>query len=467
TGQITLDNASNCGTMMAELERKFTVVNIPFHRDGNRVRLPDDTDPAVRKEWERYRDALSGDPLGRTRKLVGDCRSSGQRRAGLQHSIHEGNRTKSWPQRAFDEGSMADDLQTGGELPEVQLLRDCETRWSATFLMIFRLLVLYPAVARFFIENELDLAHLLDEHERRVLRDIYLILRYPHAAQEILSAEKTPTLSLALPCYELLIDGWEDLRTQLPHLITYINVGISKLKEYLLYSRRSRIYALAMILNPGMKLEWINEHWTANESAQARSWMIDAMLEYCRESRRASAPTSKNAEPLRRSSSLSDSITNSAVAAQTRGFNRLLNLSKRPASSRGSPTMSCLSLFSSSSSPSPLPSAADLEQQEETCRRQDKSLVEEEMRRYEQLGVTTSDLERSTTSDLITFWDAHQNAFPHLFKVALDVLPVQASAVPSLLVTTVVKRTHSFVVFTLYIRPLNFLDIIHPPSAMT
>jgi hypothetical protein len=37
-GQITMDNASNCNTLMEHLEILLRGHNIPFHRDGNRIR---------------------------------------------------------------------------------------------------------------------------------------------------------------------------------------------------------------------------------------------------------------------------------------------------------------------------------------------------------------------------------------------------------------------------------------------
>jgi len=37
-GQITMDNASNCNTLMECLERLLSKHDIPFHRDGNRIR---------------------------------------------------------------------------------------------------------------------------------------------------------------------------------------------------------------------------------------------------------------------------------------------------------------------------------------------------------------------------------------------------------------------------------------------
>jgi len=35
---ITLDNASNCDTMMEDLERLLRAAGVPFDRDGNRIR---------------------------------------------------------------------------------------------------------------------------------------------------------------------------------------------------------------------------------------------------------------------------------------------------------------------------------------------------------------------------------------------------------------------------------------------
>jgi hypothetical protein len=75
---------------------------------------------------------------------------------------------------------------------------------------------------------------------------IQAILLVPHAAQELLSAEKTPTLSVALPAYELLLNSWLHLQTELPMLKHYIGVGIDKIQEYVDKGRKSRIYALAM-----------------------------------------------------------------------------------------------------------------------------------------------------------------------------------------------------------------------------
>ncbi|THH29757.1 hypothetical protein EUX98_g4446 [Antrodiella citrinella] len=37
-GMTTMDNAGNCGTMMNALEDLLKKLNIPYHREGNRIR---------------------------------------------------------------------------------------------------------------------------------------------------------------------------------------------------------------------------------------------------------------------------------------------------------------------------------------------------------------------------------------------------------------------------------------------
>lgn len=80
----------------------------------------------------RYATALEADPVGKTRDLVTTCRSSGSRRRELQAVIADGNQSGRWSR------------EEGREIREVQLLRDCKTRWSSTFLLIDRALMLYP-----------------------------------------------------------------------------------------------------------------------------------------------------------------------------------------------------------------------------------------------------------------------------------------------------------------------------------
>ena len=87
---------------------------------------------------------------------------------------------------------------------------------------------------------------LLSQVECKVLEDICEFLYAPHTVQELLSAEKTPTLSLVLPTYEQLILLLKNMMRKLDKLCHAISTTIQKLEEYFSKSRRTRIYALAM-----------------------------------------------------------------------------------------------------------------------------------------------------------------------------------------------------------------------------
>lgn len=80
----------------------------------------------------------------------------------------------------------------------------------------------------------------------QVLTDIRRFLQVLHLVQEIVSAEKTPTLSYVLPLYEQLLVMLKDLAKELPKLSLGINATIRKLEEYFNMSRRTRLYGLAM-----------------------------------------------------------------------------------------------------------------------------------------------------------------------------------------------------------------------------
>ncbi|KAJ2989374.1 hypothetical protein NUW54_g8803 [Trametes sanguinea] len=43
------------------------------------------------------------------------------------------------------------------------------------------------------------------------------------------------------------------------------------------YTRQTRVYALAMIVNPSIKLVFLDKHWTAEEKAAAIEWAKEAV----------------------------------------------------------------------------------------------------------------------------------------------------------------------------------------------
>jgi tRNA(Ser,Leu) C12 N-acetylase TAN1 len=80
----------------------------------------------------------------------------------------------------------------------------------------------------------------------RVLGDIRRFLEVFHVVQEIVSAQKTPTLSMDLPLYENLIVMLRNLDTDLDEISHAIEASIRKLEHYLSLSQRTKIYSLAM-----------------------------------------------------------------------------------------------------------------------------------------------------------------------------------------------------------------------------
>lgn len=169
-----MDSATSNDTKMEGLETHFASRGIVFDRNGNRVRyaigvdvcmsislipvsrcFPHSVNRSVKavlesvksdpiipviatsststmsqQDLSAYADALASDPVRRVRELVGACRKSGERRADLQRVIKEGNKANLWGQNK--------------KVPELQLLRACDTRWSSTYQMVGRALSLYP-----------------------------------------------------------------------------------------------------------------------------------------------------------------------------------------------------------------------------------------------------------------------------------------------------------------------------------
>lgn len=81
-----------------------------------------------------YRHVLKADVLGMARKLIAACRLSGKRREDFVDTIIEGNLNKTW---VDDDGNLM-------SRKALQLLRDCETRWSSTHNMVDRVLTMLP-----------------------------------------------------------------------------------------------------------------------------------------------------------------------------------------------------------------------------------------------------------------------------------------------------------------------------------
>jgi hypothetical protein len=90
------------------------------------------------------------------------------------------------------------------------------------------------------------LAHLkLRKSDRDVLADINQVLKAPHEIQELLAAEKTPTLPSAIEAFEALAEIFEALIAEVPALQDAIRAAIAKLRKYIKLARKTRYYCYA------------------------------------------------------------------------------------------------------------------------------------------------------------------------------------------------------------------------------
>ncbi|VDC02215.1 unnamed protein product [Peniophora sp. CBMAI 1063] len=449
-GHISMDNASNCQTMMVHLEGLFKQIGIPFSAEGNRVRcfphvmniavqtvlehlkshalepmrefladLRTDgtrTGARTRGEWQPRIDALCNDVVGRVRCLVAWCRQSGDRRGELRRLIVEGNQSKSWDKILVDD-SVSRVNAKENELPLLQLLRDCETRWSSTFFMISRFLTLHQAIERLLSHpsQSKHIHNLLSTEEVEAVQDIYQLLEIPHDAQQILSSHHTPGLALAVPTYEAVIEKWTELKDTLPHLAHFIDIGIEKLDEYRAYARRTRAYGLAMALHPGMKLEGVAKYWGTADADIVRDWLVDAMIEYKLKGGK---------------------VRSTSTPASHAGQHQMdafvgLTLGRRSAK------QACRADQDLQASQS----ASQESESDESDRRlrEARTAALQELRRYEGDGVLP--LAHHSCIDVIGHWGELESSYPLIYRVALDILPTQATSVPSERVFSSSKET--------------------------
>ncbi|KAJ6614682.1 hypothetical protein B0H10DRAFT_1802927, partial [Mycena sp. CBHHK59/15] len=117
----------------------------------------------------------------------------------------------------------------------LQLLQDVDTRWSSTLLMIEHALLLCEAINKFLSDNQFEdlRKYKLGDVEWDALEYLLLtFLQVPHAFQQTLSVETTPTLGDALPTFEAMIQMWEKQQTEHPETSDIMQKGIDKLSLY-------------------------------------------------------------------------------------------------------------------------------------------------------------------------------------------------------------------------------------------
>ncbi|KAG2365911.1 hypothetical protein BDR07DRAFT_1275833 [Suillus spraguei] len=413
-GQITMDNASNNNTLMVEIEELKKNPCCPV--------LMTSINPVNQSALQAYARTLEHDPVGQCHAIVSACQSSGQHRCRLHAVIQEGNENGFW------RGQLPDGKTT---LPAVQLLCDCITRWSSTFRMIDRVLILNPvctqnAMQSFLLETQnADISDLsMDAKDIDVLHDIHQIIEVPHVAQELLSSEWTPTLSMALPAYEVLSSQWTQLRSTIWELSHYIDVGLNKLKQYINEGRKTRIYALSMIVNPSIKLEWLKEHWEAKDVESAQEWMLQVVCHFLLCTQLELSTPSVSQQVLTNSTA----IASRSLSAGLNCVNTLkVNVRRSSFATNSTIPPTPTIIISEPVVHSLTPETAE----EHFCKelKLDRKDAECEFSHYEDAGILLETAERTT--DIVHFWEQKEHTFLLLFCIAMDILPAQASSVPS------------------------------------
>ncbi|KAJ4499763.1 hypothetical protein C8R41DRAFT_863744 [Lentinula lateritia] len=220
---------------------------------------------------------------------------------------------------------------------------------------------------------------------------------------------------------EKLIHAFNTSKEHLPKISHAIGASVEKLKEYLGYAWKNRVYVLAMVLHPGIKLDWLEKHWSTEDFLNAKAVVYAAMLEYQQSSRKTSAVHSVSSTPLRRTVSMPSA--SSAARAQTSGMQNFSDLRQRHALRRSQiqlgPLPSPSPLTSHSSAPDYCQSSvseiseSDLERQQRELA-EDSIAVNEEFERYINAGAIGEDDARLNDLDLIRYWQWATCTIPSL-----------------------------------------------------
>ncbi|CAE7091420.1 unnamed protein product [Rhizoctonia solani] len=480
-GTIMLDNASNNNTMMEQLEALMWEAGYIFDKEGSRVRcFPHIVNLAVvafldaldrsgveyyqhqvaqnhnpSQNTNKYLEALQNRPDIRCREIV-KALKPGQRKQAFQQLIKEGNEQGFWQidqeevEKVMRNGTYVDEVRTvkvAVHLAVRNLLLDVRTRWSSTRNMIKRFLELYPAISRYIEDNQYLLGRFVfSPREFVVLKHILDVLDVAHRAQELLSAEQTPTLALAFPVYNKMLRDWRDLGKRYGALAYAINAARMKIQDYMKESKKSPIHILAMFLNPCIKYTFIDQNWSDEEKVDAREVVKRFMMKYA-ESR------DQQAEAAGKFESSSECLATKSSSALGQGVSNLFEQPKGLSHSLGSsinmgeitppcsPTPGTSSVFPTTTparasgtiptgEPAMSPLRAAIERREHAVALEHDAYLAAPLRPLEQLGKI----------DMVNHWST-QSTLPVLQAMSRDVLPVQASSVSSERVFSSSKRT--------------------------
>ncbi|KAF8233348.1 hypothetical protein L208DRAFT_1126272, partial [Tricholoma matsutake] len=101
-----------------------------------------------------------------------------------------------------------------------QLLQDVRTWWDSTYQMLFAFIsdITLPDLSIQPLEHYLNMPVAKQLEKYRLLTsewdqvtNIIGVLQFPHAAQQVMSKEKTPVLAGAVPTFKCFMTSWEKL----------------------------------------------------------------------------------------------------------------------------------------------------------------------------------------------------------------------------------------------------------------
>ncbi|TFK58466.1 hypothetical protein BDN72DRAFT_739940, partial [Pluteus cervinus] len=190
------------------------------------------------------------DPIALTRALVVRIRGSGQWRHNFSDLIEEGNRKSWWMNQ---ENKVV-------KLKNLQLLRDCPTRWDSCFKMNKRFSDMRPVSFPFPLPWFTQYALTVDEWQD--LEDLNIILSVPAGVQQTMSSDRTPLLAKTLPYFERFMTLWESLCDQVDEFAPLIQPGLDSAYKY--YSKMDNTNATSsqcVLINPHDRLSHIKQNW--------------------------------------------------------------------------------------------------------------------------------------------------------------------------------------------------------------
>ncbi|KAJ3563636.1 hypothetical protein NP233_g8817 [Leucocoprinus birnbaumii] len=270
-------------------------------------------------------------------------------------------------------------------LDDLQLIRDCITRWSSTQYMTQRALKLKPAIVQYLRLNPDMVRTPLLESDWETLEVYAKILAVPHAFQQVLSAEKTPTLCEVLPSFTAMIQAWQRLQVKFPAYSLIIEAGIAKLEQYQNRIKDIPAYTLAILINPAMKLDWFKENmpYDVEDTRDLFIWHLE--------------PYHNDTSP---------------AMATTAGLH---TANVNAVDDDDDPCM-----------------ILGLRNHQISRQRQNRSLHAEVEAYFLDTHVTTSSL---------MYWQDNYWRYPTIARLALDILPIQASSVPCERLFSTAKET--------------------------